>query len=346
MVWITGQLNTIGRTFLEYAIPMQIESAILIGLALVLEFTLRKAVRPSVRYLLVTCTLTLIFLSPLISLCPPSICLPTGSAAYADPTTHTGAARSHQAAVSGPWAAKGVSPTQSTAPGDPGYTGASPSRPTTGQSQTAPVEAEKGDPRTRISAFGGPRPNGGLAWPGAIFLAWLSGIGAMSVALIGRAVAARRRVEISRHASPLMTDILSYCRRRMAVHAPVQLKIAPAGTAPALCGLVRPTILVPSDLAPTLGSGHLRTLLLHQLAHVRRHDLWVNLAQNIVTVVYFYNPFVWMANRALRRLRDQAAAEAVLGCVRGERRWYDQRLADVAALACDSSSRLGLVGLA
>jgi beta-lactamase regulating signal transducer with metallopeptidase domain len=332
MAWITitEHLNAMGKTFLDYTVAIQIESAVLVGFALVVEFALRKAVRPSVRYWLVTCLLTSILLSPLYSLCPPSNCLPTGSAAYADPTTHT------RVLPEDSMAAEGISQSPSTAAANPGYTRAPLCRPTTGQSQTTVAGMEGGDrvPGTRLYGVLGARPQSrsGLTWPGAILVAWLVGVVAAAAVLIRRGLAAHRCVAGSYRATPLMTELLSYCRQRMAVASPVRLKVAPVGTPPVLCSLWRPTILVPSDLAPTLGSGHLRTLLLHQLAHVKRYDMWVNMVQNIVTIPYFYNPFVWIANRVIRRLRDQAADETVLDSVSGEHRWYRRRLADVADL--------------
>jgi beta-lactamase regulating signal transducer with metallopeptidase domain len=346
MAWMTEQLNTMGNAFLEYAIPIQIESAVLVGLVLVLEFVLQKAVRPSVRYWLVTCTLTFILLSPLFSLYPPSHCLLTGNAAYADPTTHTGAGIAQEAAIDGPMAAEGILQ----ASGSPGYTRDPLSCPTTGQSQTIADGIGEGDgvPKTHSDRVPGTLPltRHGLTLPGAILVAWLAGVAALTVTIALRTVAAGRWVAGSCRANPLMVDLFSYCRKRMAVDGPVQLRVAPAGTPPALCGLLRPTIVVPSNLAPTLGSGHLRTLLLHQLAHVKRDDLWVNLVQNIATVLYFYNPFLWLANRAIRRLRDQVADQTVLDSVSGEHRWYSRRLANVADLTGRPAARLGLAGLA
>jgi hypothetical protein len=154
-----------------------------------LEFVLRKTVRPSARYWLVTCVLTFIFLSPLFSLCPPLNCLPTGSAAYADPTTHTGTP------LKGPLAAEGISQSPSTASADPGYTRAPLSRPTTGQSQTTAVGIGEGDrvPGTLLYGVLGTHPQSrhGLTWPGAILVAWLTGVAALTAALtaalIGRA---------------------------------------------------------------------------------------------------------------------------------------------------------------
>ena len=158
MEWITEQLNTMGNGFLEYAVPMQIESAVLVGLALVLVFALRKTVRPSVRYWLVTCVLVFVVLSPLFSLCSPSNCLPTSSAAYADPTTHTAAER--------------ASRSQTTAIEGPEYTRDPLARPRTGQSGTSEVGTGEGDPQARSIAFGGPPSRPHLTWQGAVLLVW------------------------------------------------------------------------------------------------------------------------------------------------------------------------------
>ena len=62
-------------------------------------------------------------------------------------------------------------------------------------------------------------------------------------------------------------------------------------------GLIRPHVLLPVGLAEELSPPQLRWVLLHELAHVRRGDLWVLLLQRVVQAVYFFNPAVWLANR-------------------------------------------------
>jgi bla regulator protein BlaR1 len=206
-------------------------------------------------------------------------------------------------------------------------------QPTTGQSQTTSVGAGE-LPRT-------------LSWQGVVFLLWIAGVIVMSIVVIRRAAAACHCVERSAKANFLMHDILAYCRKRMRIRGPVQLRVCEEGTRPAVCGLLNPVILVPRDLTPTLGSRHLRAVLLHQLAHVKRYDLWVNVVQNVVQVLYFYNPFVWMANAVTRRLRDEAADETVLETVGEEDHVYSQRLADVAKLTVRRSApNLDFVGVA
>ncbi len=303
MEWMLRQLNTLGEGFVGFALPMLLESALLMGVALLAAFVLRKKVRAALRYWLVTTVLLYLALSPFLP-CPPSHFLPSGNAAFADPTTHQAA--EHPRAVL--------------------------SRPLTGQSQT--------------TTAGAGQPPLAMTWQAAVLLLWLGGVVVMTGVVVRRACVACRSVEQSPDANLLMNDILVYCRKRMGIQGKVRLRIGEEGTRPAVCGLIHPVIVVPRNLAPMLGSRHLRDVLFHELAHVKRYDLWVNLVQNIVQVLYFYNPFLWAANAVIRRLRDEAADEAVRETVGDEDRSYGRRLADVQRLALVPAADLDLIGVA
>jgi bla regulator protein blaR1 len=290
MGFMLEQLNTMGQAFVEFAGPMLIESAVLIGLVLLVEFALRAKVRAALRYWLVTAVVVYLAVTPFLSLLPPSNFLPAGNAAFADPSTHLAAA----------------------------HTRTPLSRPITGHSETTSVGVEESPPM--------------LTWQGSALLLWLGGVVVMTAVVIRRAVTANRSIERSREANLLMNDIMLYCRKRMGIKGPVRLRIRGEGTKPAVCGLVAPIVVVPRNLAPTLGSRHLRDVIFHELAHVKRHDLWVNLGQNIVQVLYFYNPLLWVANKVIRRIREEAADEAVLETVAQRNHDYSRRLADVAGL--------------
>jgi beta-lactamase regulating signal transducer with metallopeptidase domain len=186
-----------------------------------------------------------------------------------------------------------------------------------------------------------------LTWQGAAFLFWLTGAAIMGGVLIRRAVVACKRVDRTLAANHLMNDILTYCRKRMGIRGPIRLRIGEEGIAPVVCGLISPVIVVPRNLAPTLGSRHLRDVLFHELAHVKRYDLWVNLAQNVLQVLYFYNPLLLVINAVIRRLREEAADETVLDTVGDADHAYAQRLAEVATLATKQPApSLNLIGVA
>ena len=56
----------------------------------------------------------------------------------------------------------------------------------------------------------------------------------------------------------------------------------------------------------------LHAVLLHELIHIRRHDLAAQVAAQAVCCFYWFHPMVWMAARQLRRERECACDDAVL----------------------------------
>lgn len=88
------------------------------------------------------------------------------------------------------------------------------------------------------------------------------------------------------------------------------LRIAPAVAVveriavPQVVGLLRPMILLPASSLSGLTVDELQMILAHELAHVRRHDLWVNLLQRLAETVLFFNPGLWYLTRRISLLRE------------------------------------------
>ncbi len=64
-------------------------------------------------------------------------------------------------------------------------------------------------------------------------------------------------------------------------------------SAPVVVGVLRPMILLPAVLATGLTPPQLEAVLLHELAHVRRYDLLINILQRFIEAVLFFHPAVW-----------------------------------------------------
>jgi outer membrane protein assembly factor BamB/beta-lactamase regulating signal transducer with metallopeptidase domain len=98
----------------------------------------------------------------------------------------------------------------------------------------------------------------------------------------------------------------------------VGLKTAPAVafcqrvSGPVVVGLVRPLILLPGALASGLAPDQIEALLTHELAHIRRHDLWVNLLQRLVEATFFFHPAVWYVSRRVSTERENCCDDFVL----------------------------------
>jgi beta-lactamase regulating signal transducer with metallopeptidase domain len=76
-------------------------------------------------------------------------------------------------------------------------------------------------------------------------------------------------------------------------------------------GLGRPVVLVP-EAGTTWSAARKRVVLLHELSHVKRHDCASQLVAHVACAVYWFNPLVWCAARALRVERERVCDEAVV----------------------------------
>jgi type II secretory pathway component GspD/PulD (secretin) len=127
---------------------------------------------------------------------------------------------------------------------------------------------------------------------------------------------------------------------------PVRLRLTDQPQSPAVCGLFRPVILLPRTLAEQLSPAQLRAVLLHELLHLRRGDVWVNCAQALLQIAYWWHPLLWFANARIRRVREEAVDDAVMVALNDDAEAYAPTLLEVAKLALRRPlASLGLVGI-
>ncbi len=92
----------------------------------------------------------------------------------------------------------------------------------------------------------------------------------------------------------------------------VKLCISSEASVPSAVGFFRPAIVFPTWLLPQLSSSEIKTVVQHELAHLRRGDDWTNLAQQIVKALFFFHPAVWWIENRLTLEREMACDEIVL----------------------------------
>ena len=127
---------------------------------------------------------------------------------------------------------------------------------------------------------------------------------------------------------------------------PARIRLTDRPQSPAVCGLFCPVILLPRALADHLPPAQLRAVLLHELVHLRRGDVWVNCLQALVQILYWWHPLFWLANARIRRVREEAVDDAVMLALREEAETYAPTLLEVAKLSLSRPlASLGLVGI-
>ena len=106
---------------------------------------------------------------------------------------------------------------------------------------------------------------------------------------------------------------LDQARAAMGVSRGVDLLISHRITSPFLCGWRRPAILIPASLAPNLSQEERSALFAHELAHLRRHDLFWCTTWRVTLTILWFHPLVWNITNAHELACEQEADRLASG---------------------------------
>ncbi len=155
--------------------------------------------------------------------------------------------------------------------------------------------------------------NGALReWSTVAAVGWTMGL------LIVGAVAVRRwrdTVRLRDAASPAngvlqahAVELASHLRLRRVP----QLRISPGVDTPLVTGLLRPVVLLPATRFEALTAREQQMAICHELAHVKRADLWLGCVPALAERLFFFHPLVRLAAREYALSREAACDSAVM----------------------------------
>lgn len=117
------------------------------------------------------------------------------------------------------------------------------------------------------------------------------------------------------------------CREALGIRRQAALRCSPLVRTPLVTGLLRPIVMLP---AGPFSPEELRYIFLHELTHVKHHDLWVRAGVLAATALHWYNPVVYLLSRRVQTLSEQSYDERVVGSLsRGERYTYGKTILKV-----------------
>ncbi|MDQ6689651.1 MAG: M56 family metallopeptidase [Gemmatimonadota bacterium] len=147
-----------------------------------------------------------------------------------------------------------------------------------------------------------------------LFLVWVAVMLVIATSLGYAALVVRRIVHRAR---PLdSTDWLNplwEVSDRLALEEPPRLLRSEDAKMPFACGLFQATIVLPAE-CDNWSLDRRRAVLLHELAHVRRHDLIGHTLGRLACAVYWFHPLVWTAAKRLRSESERACDDLALAC--------------------------------
>ena len=110
---------------------------------------------------------------------------------------------------------------------------------------------------------------------------------------------------------------------------------------PFACGVLRPTIVLPAE-CDNWTSDRRFAVLLHELAHVRRHDLAGHTLGRLACAVYWFHPLVWTAAKQLRSESERACDDLALACGARPSDYAEHLLDIVTSVRHDSTPAVAL----
>lgn len=143
--------------------------------------------------------------------------------------------------------------------------------------------------------------------------AWLICAGLLWLRLIGGWWLAQRlrRRNVSQ-ASDVFQNLCNHWVKHLNINTKIQLLESPHISEPLTLGFWKPVVLFPVGMLLQLSTEQVEALLLHELAHIRRHDYLVNLFQLGLEVCFFYHPLFWLLSREARSRREFCCDEVVM----------------------------------
>lgn len=136
---------------------------------------------------------------------------------------------------------------------------------------------------------------------------WLLGAVALLAGLLAVGVPMRWRTRRKRPLTDAaVLDLLEECKQEMRVYAPLAIIETEAGASPALCGFIRPRLLLPTGLRESFSILELRHVFLHELGHIKRGDIPVNWLTTLLLILHWFNPLVWYAFHQMQAERELA----------------------------------------
>jgi beta-lactamase regulating signal transducer with metallopeptidase domain len=141
----------------------------------------------------------------------------------------------------------------------------------------------------------------------------------------------------------LLRETADLLRLRRIPIVAVSSKIA----TPAVFGVFRPTLLMPTVNLDKLSRRDARHILLHELAHIKRRDTLVHTFNLVLQIVYWFNPLLWLVRKQVQHLRELCCDASVAKVLKENTMGYRETLLETAKrlLAKSVEPGLGLLGL-
>ncbi len=148
-------------------------------------------------------------------------------------------------------------------------------------------------------------------WRALLLYIWIAGVALSVLYLFWSYLYLKKRIGKSAvFADKALSDIFQQCVRELGIKRNIRMVLQNEIGSPAL--LVFPVMLIPVDITRTMNKQQIAFAIKHELMHYKRKDYIACLLLSLLQAVYWFNPFVWLAYRQIRRDMETACDSMVV----------------------------------
>lgn len=184
------------------------------------------------------------------------------------------------------------------------------------QQVTAPAERQTlAPPATAVEHQNESGVPAGLSETALLVALWAIGC------LVATAIACHRScrtLAVIKRSSPAPTDVETMAMElgcRLGLRTTPAVRLSDEVKTPLVAGLRRATVLLPARRFMELPERQQQMALCHELAHVKRGDLWLGCAPALAERLFFFHPLVHLATREYAFWREAACDAAVIAAL-------------------------------
>jgi len=158
-------------------------------------------------------------------------------------------------------------------------------------------------------------------------LAWM--LGALGVVVVyGLKVARARRflASCALNREPRVDELVERAAAEAGTRACPVLRVSAEEMSPVLIGFLRPVIVVPQSLIEPGAESDLRLVVLHELCHIRRLDVWWTALMAVCRTLLFFHPLAWISGRPWNLVQEAACDSLAIERSRSGREAYSDVL--------------------
>lgn len=127
---------------------------------------------------------------------------------------------------------------------------------------------------------------------------WMLGVLTVLLLTIGRALSFRKKLRLCAPVSDTeILQVIERHQRKVGIKRRIAVLECDYLQAPAVLGYVRPRILLPAWFTKNMDKSSMDSILLHEIYHIKKHDILKNYVWLAAKAVNWFNPLVWLAYR-------------------------------------------------